>query len=188
LKINIIAMGGAIIALFGLAWPWWTITFLSTTMGFNLSYSNSIYPYGATTSIYGTPVTGLMHPWYGWAAFTLLMLGAILAIVFSGIPRARPILALSGTLALLSVIVFATGLQNDLSTTRDVSGFGLGLFSSGMYFSISYTTCISVGFWLTLAGAIIMLVSPLSKPKTTAPTAVTPPPPPTQQEPSTTPP
>jgi phosphoglycerol transferase MdoB-like AlkP superfamily enzyme len=192
LRINIISIIGAVIALIGLALPWWTITYtvspgISIGPGMISSYSASIYTYQTTSSGYGYTVTGQMDLWYGWAAFTLLVLGALLAIAFSLIPRARALLALGGALSLLSVIVFAAGLQNDLSTTSGLSG--IGLLSSGttsvLGVSYNYTTYLSIGFWLTLVGAIVMLVASLRKPKTTAPTAV--PPPPTQQEPSTPP-
>jgi hypothetical protein len=189
LKINTIAIIGAIIALIGLAFPWWTITFsmspgIAVMPDMTFSYSTSIYPYQTTTSAYGATMIGPMNPWYGWTAFTLLLLGAILAIAFSLIPKARLIIALGGILAALSVIVFAAGVQNDISTTSDISG--VGLFSSGSfsYFGVSYnyTTYLSIGFWLALTGAIVMLVSSLRKPKTTAPTAVTQPAPAQQEQ------
>jgi hypothetical protein len=193
LRINIISIIGAVIALIGLVLPWWTITYsvspgISVEPGMIYSYSASIYTYQTTASGYGTTVTGQMNLWYGWAAFALLALGALAGIAFSFIPRARAILALGGALALLSVIVFAAGLQNDLSTTSGLSG--IGLFSSGttsvLGVSYSYTTYLSIGFWLALVGAIVMLVASLRKPKATAPTAV-PPPTPAQQEQASTP-
>jgi hypothetical protein len=193
LRINIISIIGAVIALIGLVLPWWTITYslssgISVEPGMIYSYSASIYTYQTTATGYGTTVTGQMNLWYGWAAFTLLTLGALLGIAFSLIPKARALLALGGALALLSVIVFAAGLQNDLSTTSGLSG--IGLLSSGttsvLGVSYSYTTYLSIGFWLALVGAIVMLIASLRKPKTTAPTTV-PPPTPAQQEQASTP-
>lgn len=194
MKINIIGIIGAIIALIGLAFPWWTITFsmspgIAVMQGMTFSYSTSIYPYQTTTTAYGATTIGQMNLWYGWTAFTLLLLGAILAIAFSLIPKARLTLAPGGILAALSVIVFAAGVQNDISTTSDISG--AGLFSSGSisYLGISYnyTTYLSIGFWLALIGAIVMLVASLRKTKTTAPTAVTQPAPAQQEQVSTPP-
>ena len=193
MKINTIAIIGAIIALIGLAFPWWTITFsmspgIEVTPGMTFSYSTSIYPYQTTTTAYGATTIGQMNLWYGWTAFTLLLLGALLAIAFSLIPEARLTLALSGILAALSVIVFAAGVQNDVSTTSDIPG--VGLFSNGSisYLGVSYnyTTYLSVGFWLAVIGATVMLVASLWKPKAAEPTAV-PPPAPAQQEQVSTP-
>jgi len=182
LKINIIGIVGAIIAFIGLALPWWTVTF-SLTMEANLSYSASIYLYQTTASGIGTTVTGQMNLWFGWVAFALLVLGALFGIAGSLMPRARAMLIVGGILALLSVIVFAAGLQNYLSTTSGLSSFGL--FSSGSFTGYSYVTYLSFGFWLTLIGAIVILASWLNRPKATAPTAVAPPPP--EQEKTTTP-
>jgi hypothetical protein len=182
LKINVIGIIGAIIALIGLALPWWTMTF-SMTAGMNLSYSASIYLYQTTASGIGTSVTGQMNLWYGWVAFVLLMLGALFGIAGSLIP-ARVILALGGILALLSTVVFAAGLQNDLSSTSGLSS--IGMFSSGSFFEYSYATYLSFGFWLALIGAIVILVASLKKPKVTRPT-VTPPSPPAQEEAVTSP-
>jgi hypothetical protein len=182
LKINIIGIIGAVIAVIGLALPWWTMTF-SVTAGMNLSYSASIYLYQTTASGIGTSVTGQMNLWYGWVAFVLLVLGALFGIAGSLIP-ARVILVLGGILALLSTIVFATGLQNDLSSTSNLSS--IGLFSSGSFLGTSYTTYLSFGFWLALIGAIMILASSLKKPVATVPT-VMPPPPPAQEKPITSP-
>jgi hypothetical protein len=176
-------MIGAIIALIGLALPWWTVTF-SVYAGMNLSYSTSIYLYQTTASGMGTFVTGQMNLWYGWVAFVLLVLGALFGIAFSVIPKAGLILVVGGILSLLSAIVFAAGLQNDLSGTSGVSG--IGLFSSGSFFAQSYITYLSFGFWLALIGAIVMLAAPLKKTKTTAPTVI-PPPPPAQEKASASP-
>jgi hypothetical protein len=172
LKVNIIGIIGAIIALIGLALPWWTMTY-SMTAGMNLSYSVSIYLYQITRSSAGASMISDINLWYGWVAFVLLVLGALFGIAGSLIP-ARVILVLGGILALLSTIVFAAGLQNDFSSTSSPSN--IGLFSSGNSFLISYTTYLSFGFWLALAGAILILAASLKKP-TETPQTVTPPPP-----------
>ena len=182
MKINIIGIIGAVIALIGLALPWWTMTF-SATAGMNFSYSASIYLYQTTASGIGTTITGQMDLWYGWVAFALLVLGAFFGIAGSLI-RARLILVIGGILALLSIIVFAAGLQNDLSSTGSLSG--IGLFSSGSSLGYNYTTYLSFGFWLALVGAIVMLSALVKKPKAAAPTVV-PPTPPAQEKASTSP-
>ena len=181
LKTNVIGIVGAVIALIGLVLPWWTMT-LSMTVGMNLSYSASIYLYQTTASGIGTSVTGQMNLWYGWVAFALLVLGALFGIAGSLI-KARVMLVLGGVLALLSIIVFAAGLQNDLSSSSSLSS--VGLFSSGSFFGSSYTTYLSFGFWLALIGAIVVLAASLKKPKVTAPIFT--PPPPAREKASTPP-
>jgi hypothetical protein len=185
LKINIISIIGAIIALIGIVLPWWTMNVTVVATGVNLPYSRSIYLYQTTTTVSGTTVTGQTSLWYGWAAFVFLVLGALVGIAFSFIQRARIMVAMGGILTLLSVTVFAVGLQKDVSTST-IYPPGAGLFSSGNFFGSNFTTYLSFGFWLALVGAIVMLVASLRKPKTTTPTAI-PPPTPAQQEPSTTP-
>lgn len=181
MKLNIIGIIGAIIALIGLVLPWWTMTF-SVSAGINVSYSASIYLYQTTASGVGVSVTGEMNLWYGWVAFALLVLGALFGIAGGIIPKARMILAIGGVLALLSVIIFAVGLQNDLSSTPALSG--VGLFSSGSFSgfgtSYSYMTYLSFGFWLALVGSIIMVAASFKKLKTIPPAEAPPPPPPAE--------
>jgi hypothetical protein len=185
LKINIIAIIGAVIALIGLVLPWWTMSLSGSSLipPITLQYSASIYLYQTTASGVGTSVTGPMNFWYGWVAFILLVLGALFGLAGGMLP-ARAILVIGGILALLSVIIFAAGLQNDLTRTSSLSG--IGLFSSGSFLGYSYTSYLSFGFWLALIGAILMLTALLKKSKAGPPTVV----PPAQQEqekPSTTP-
>ena len=163
---------GAIIALIGLALPWWT--YVQTP-----SYSYSIYLYQTTAhiggaSVGGASVIGPMNLWYGWVAFVLLVLGALFGIAGSLI-QARAILVIGGVLPLISAIVFAAGLQNQLSSTS--GGSGVGLFSTGSFFVYSYTTYLSFGFWFALIGAIVMLAALLKKPKAAPHTAIRPAPP-----------
>jgi hypothetical protein len=167
---------GAIIALIGLALPWWT--YVQTP-----SYSYSIYLYQTTAHIGGASVIGPMNLWYGWVAFVLLVLGALFGIAGSLI-QARAILVIGGILPLLSVIIFAAGLQNQLSSTS--GGSGIGLFSTGSFFVYSYTTYLSFGFWFALIGAIVMLAALLKKPKA-APQTVIPPAPPEPEKAGTAP-
>lgn len=178
MKLNIIGIIGAIIALIGLVLPWWTVT-LSISVGISLSYSASIYLYQTTASGVGTFITREMNLWYGWVAFAFLVLGAFFGIAGSIIPKARVILATGGILGLLSAIVFAVGLQNDLSSTPTLSG--VGLFSSGSFSGFgstySYMSYLSFGFWLALVGSIIMIAASLKKPKAISPVEVPPPPP-----------
>jgi hypothetical protein len=97
----------------------------------------------------------------------------VLGIVGSLIRRTRMILV-AGGLVLLSVIVFAAGLRDELSKSALITGYPIvGLFSSGIvarYFN--YTTYLSFGFWLALLAAIVMLTASGRKSKMSAPPAV----------------
>jgi tellurite resistance protein TehA-like permease len=86
----------------------------------------------------------------------------------------------AGILALLSIIIFAIGLQGELSTAVPVAGLPeVGLFSSGSYsllgVSMDYSTYLTFGFWLALIAAIIAFVASTMHPVAPLPT---PPPPP----------
>lgn len=169
LKPNYIGIVGGILAFISLALPWWTLS-MSTT-GVPISVDVSVYLYQVTTA--GLTVT--MELWYAWAALAFVIIGGLLGIVGSVTALGRKLLIAGGVLALLSIIIFAAGLQNELSK---IPVTGIGLFSSGSYsymgVSLNYSTYLSFGFWLALVAAIIMFVASRKKP---APIVPTPPPP-----------
>jgi hypothetical protein len=183
LKPNIIGLAGGVIAFISLALPWWTMAISSTIMGISLSGEASIYPYQATASAGGTSTAVTIPIWYAWAAFVLIVIGGSLGIIASLAQSTRMLLVAGGLLALLSIIIFAAGLQNELSKSTITAGWPMvGLFSSGSFMGYTnYTTYLSFGFWLALAAAIIMLLSSRRKPEVTTPkpTPTPPPPPPT---------
>ena len=164
MKPNIIGIVGVMIAFISLVLPWWTMTMSVSAMSY--SYSASIYTYQGTTVIAAdTSLAAQLDLWYGWAALALIVVGGLLGIAGSLIQGARTILAAGTVLSLLSIIVFAAGLQNELSNTLVGAGWpALGLFSSVTLSRFNYTTYLSFGFWLALAGAIIMLAASLRKP------------------------
>ena len=142
-----------------------------------------VYPYQSTASAMGTSQTVAMELWFGWAAFALIVIAGIVAVVGSAIvgKTGKTILVVAGILALLSIIIFAAGLQGELSKQAPVLGFPkVGLFSSGswsfMGASMNYSSYLSFGFWLALVAAIIVFISlgkhPMAPPP--APPAVAP--------------
>jgi hypothetical protein len=148
------------------------MTISSGMMGITFSGDVSIYPYRASVSVMGMAMDIPMEIWFGWVALALIILGGILGLVGSIIPtRGKMFLALGGVFALLSIIVFAFGLQTELSKGFGIPGTvtfpGIGLFSSGSYdisydaitVTLSYSTYLSFGFWLALIAAIIMFVA-----------------------------
>jgi hypothetical protein len=172
LKLNIIGVVGVIILFISLALPWWMMT-----LSINASYSGNvvIYPYQATASLNFPGSSTLVIRtdfWYGWVALAFVILGGLLGIAGSLLRGARVLLVGGGLLALLSIIIFAVGLQSDLSNSSFAEGWpALGLFVSGTFGGYAYTTYLSFGFWLALAATIIMLFASLKKPKSIAPTA-----------------
>lgn len=166
MKINYIGIVAGIIAFISLALPWWTMTMSAEVMGMKISAGVSVYPSQATASAMGASQTVAMELWFGWAALALIIIAGVAAIVGSLIigKNGKMILVVAGILALLSIIIFAVGLQGELSKAAPVSGFPIvGLFSSGswsfMGASLDYSTYLSFGFWLALVAAIIAFIS-----------------------------
>jgi hypothetical protein len=176
LKPNIIGIVGGIIAFISLALPWWTMT-VSGTSGLSFSGGVSIYPYQATAAAEGVSLHVTIDIWYGWAALVLVVMGGLLGIVGSLVQSTRLILVAGGLLALLSIVIFAVGLQSELSKSTLVSGWPVvALFSSNGSFMgyLNYTAYLSLGFWLALVSAITMLVA--SRRKLEASSRTSPPP------------
>jgi len=169
LKLNFVGIIGGILAFVSLALPWWTLTL--SAAGYSVDVS--VYPY----RVLAAGVTINMDVWYGWAALALVVIGGILGILGGVMEYGKKLLVGGGVLALLSVIVFAVGLQMELPELFTVGITGVGLFSSGsftMYETlINYLSYLSFGFWLALVGAVIMLVASRKRPVE----AVPPPPP-----------
>jgi hypothetical protein len=191
LRLNYIGIVGGILAFISLALPWWTLTLSAMGMSVNVS----AYPYKATASFMGLSMDIPMEAWYGSAALVLIILGGILGILGSVMPaKGKSILAIGGVLALLSIIIFAAGLQGELSKgltipspTTGGSSLPLpeiGLFSSGTWtmpgvpVPMNYTSYLSFGFWLALVAAIIIFAAIKKAVLTPAvPTPAAPPPP-----------
>lgn len=171
MKLNYIGIIGAILAFVSIALPWWTMSMSATAMEVTFSADVSVYLYQASASAMGVSQTVTMELWFGWAALALVVLGGVLGIVGGAIPdKGKMVLVVGGILALLSIVIFAVGLQTELSKAPPVSGFpGVGLFSSGSYnfmgASMNYSTYLSFGFWLALVAMILMFVAIIMKPK-----------------------
>jgi hypothetical protein len=149
MKLNYFGIAGAIIVFVSIALPWWTVS--ETVLG--LGTTSNWYLYNA--GVYGTG----LNLWYNWVALLLVILGGIIGLAGSILPDEKKMLMGGGLLALVSIIIFAAGLQTDLSSHN--SPFGI-FFSGTIYttlYSVSVSTYLSYGFWLTLVAAIIMLIA-----------------------------
>lgn len=169
MRANVIGIVGGIIAFISLALPWWTTT-RSTTFGMLSSLSFSIYPYQVTASAGGQSLAVTVDIWYGGTALTLLVLGGFLGIIGSLVRTTRMVLVAGGLLALLSILIFAAGLQNELWNLTFMQDWpAMDLFSNINMGGFNYTAFLSYGYWLGLASAVIMLIASLRKPKPSAP-------------------
>ncbi len=155
MKHNIIGIIGGIIALVSLFLPWWTIAVSMTEFGFNFSVNVSVYLYQATESSTGTS-TLAVNIWYGWVALVLVVICGLLGIAGGALRKTRLVFAAGGILALLAIIIFAAGLQDDIS--------GLKLVQETP----------TVGLFIALAAAIVMLAASFIKPETDRPVAPSP--------------
>lgn len=190
---NFLGIIGGILGFVGLVLPWWTMTVSGSFGGTSASADISMYLYRATVS--GPGISEVLDgPWYGWAAMAILLVGSVIALAGSVIvTKRKALLAAGGALVLVSAILFLVAFQlnvsETLADTRGVvpEGVNLGLFASGSleyegYLTLNYAAFLSFGFWITLAGAILILVAATRKIPADAPAAVyaAPPPPPLQ--------
>lgn len=171
LKTNYIGILGAVIAFISLVLPWWTLTmsFSVAIPAGTISTSSeaNFYLYQLQNSVSGF---SLANTWYyNWIALALVFIGAIVAVAGSVMERGRALLAVSGVLEIIAMIVFAIGLNMDLPN----SGYArLGLFSSGTTFYIllptNFSTYLSYGFWLAIVAAIVMFAASAWRPREAA--------------------
>jgi hypothetical protein len=172
LKVNYIGVVAAVMALISLVLPWWTMA-ISATIGHETASGDlSIYLYQTRFSGIEVSEAVFLNMWFGTAALILLVIGGIAGIVGSLIigKKGKILLAVTGILSLLSIIIFVVGLQNELSTNPPLPVDQLvGLFSSGSFTfmeeSLQYFTYLSLGFWLALVAAILAFVSMLKHSK-----------------------
>lgn len=136
MKLNYVGVVGAILAFVSVALPWWTVSFSG--------HANNWYLYNPGA------FAGGLSLWYNWVASPVIVFGGIIAIAGSITPNFKKLLIGGGILAFLSTIIFAVGLQTDLS-----SHLSLNVFSS----NYGYSTYLSSGFWVALVAGIIMLAA-----------------------------
>ncbi|MCL6578332.1 MAG: hypothetical protein K6T73_02980 [Candidatus Bathyarchaeota archaeon] len=139
LKPNYIGIIAGILAFISIALPWWTYSAIAD--------SSDLYLYQV-----GTIAGGTIETWFVWTALALIIIGGIIAIVGSVMAKGKTILLGGGVLALLSIIIFAVGLQMELPK---IPVSGIGLFSGGS----DWSTYLSYGFWIALVAAIIAFVA-----------------------------
>ncbi|MEM2099079.1 MAG: hypothetical protein QXU99_04960 [Candidatus Bathyarchaeia archaeon] len=184
MKLNIIGVVGGILAFVSLALPWWTMSMSSSMFGMSFSVDVSVYPYQATMSALGMAESAEVSIWFGWVALALVIIGGVIGIIASLMPG-KTLLIVGGLLALVSVIIFAVGIQLEIANALAAEDLPVvGLFGSGTYTysgtTMNYSAFLSFGFWIALVAGILMLIASRKTPVATV-TPPPPPPPPMQQ-------
>jgi len=159
-KLNYVGILGGILAFVALIMPWWTETASVPVMGLGNSTAIDLplYLYETSASVLANPPTRVvtLGLWFCWATLALAALGALWAIVGSSVSgKGKWILVFGGVVGLLSIVVFAVGLQSELSRI----GSGLDLFTAASGTWGTLTTYPSFGFWGAFVAAAIMLVA-----------------------------
>jgi len=173
-KLNYVGILGGIVGLASLIMPWWTQSAVVPVVGLGnmTAIEFPLYLYESSAGLLANPPSQViaLDLWFSWLTLALVALAALLAIVGSTVPgRGRIMLVVGGLAALISLVVFGIGLQNELTRT----GSGLDLFktTSGAWGTL--TTYPSFGFWATLMAAATMLVAATRHRGMTAAPAVT---------------
>jgi len=186
LRIHTFGLIAGVLALISLILPWWYFQTSTSILGvsFSTTVTADLYKVMISTKLWGeggqipyVAESTSMNMWFAHIALDLIVMGGILAIV-GGLISGRigkGTLIFAGILILLSIIVYAYGLQNELPKLTDelvsypynLKGFPeIQLFSSGTYShpdfpvpSWSYSSYLYIGFWLDLIGAILAFIS-----------------------------
>jgi hypothetical protein len=159
-KLNNLGILGAIVAFASLAMPWWNMTASVpiTGLGNSTSIDFPLYLYSTSARLFANPPSQVisLNLWFCWVTLALVALAGVLAIVGSMmIGKGNRILLIGGVIGLLSIVVFAVGLQIELST----AGSGLDLFKTASDTWGTLATYLSFGFWGALIAAVTMLVA-----------------------------
>ncbi|NWG10355.1 hypothetical protein HXY33_01180 [Candidatus Bathyarchaeota archaeon] len=153
MKLNYIGIIGSILALFSIALPWWT---LSINLLEIITSSTNLYLY-QISGTFGTVALNTSDSWFCWVALAFVIIGGILGIIGSVTGYGDKMLIGGGVFTLLSIIIFAAGLQMWLSS----SGGVIHIFTNTM----GYSSYLSYGFWIALVAMILMFVAVTIKPQ-----------------------
>ena len=168
MKLNVIGLIAALIALISIILPWYSFSYSFITV--NLSLWDFMSGFGGLGLGAITAQTGLLI-----GALALLVIGGLLGLLGNFIigSRGKTLLAIGGILVILAPIMFAAALVSS----------GLPLFGSLSAGDYTISVYISFGFFLAFIAAILMFISLRKHPMEAeaapfAPVAPTPPPPP----------
>jgi len=166
MKVNVIGVASATIALASLALPWWTMTISLLETPF----SWDMYTWGvrSPTEIVGDSLLFDFADSYRYAALALIVVGAILGLAGSVTVGRRgwTILATSGISIILAAVIFVAGLATDPALADATPP--IGIFESKevtiLGFSYRISTYLHIGFFLAITAAILASISLLKHP------------------------
>jgi hypothetical protein len=164
MKVNVIGVASAIIALASLVLPWWTMTIslLETPLSWEM------YTWGVGSPTEGDALLFDFADSYRYAALAFIVVGAILGLAGSLTVGRRgwTILATSGILIILAAVIFVAGLATDPALADATPS--IGIFESKevtiLEFSYSISTYLHIGFFLAIIAAILASISLLRHP------------------------
>jgi len=186
LKTYAFGLMSGVLALISLILPWWYFQMSTSILGvsFSTTVTADLYKVMISTRLFGeggeipyATESTAMNMWFAQITLYLILVGGILAIVGGVISGkiGRNTLIFAGVLFLLSIIVYAYGLQSELLKLTDelinypynLKDFPrIQLFSFGAYShpdypvpSWDYSSYLYVGFWLDLIATILAFMS-----------------------------
>ena len=143
----------------------------TTILGNTVSLELSVYPYRVIATFIGTPQNVALDLWFGWSTLVLIILAGIIELAGSLVigKTGKRILAISGIVLSISLIVFVIGLQNELTTTLLTLGFpAVSVFSSGSYnflgANMDYSSYLTFGFWIMSISTLLTVIAALKHP------------------------
>jgi len=152
LKYNALGVFTAIIAFLSLVLPWWTLTM---SLG-DQTLDVVLYPWGVSGNL-GQIFGSTTELWWTYVAMVLVVAGGVLGLIGTLLieKSGKTLLAASGLVSMLSLIVFATGLISNLSHKFP----GVVVFYFGRYYLGDVSAYLSFGFWLELTAGILSFVA-----------------------------
>lgn len=187
MRVNYLGVIAGILALVSLVLAWWTVGFMMSAFGVSGDIHLTAYLHRATMSMSMDGISETseisVSALYSQLTLILVLIGGLAAIAGSLIvgAKGKNVLYATGFILLLSIFIYAVGLQSELSqaleeewTEAGLHGMpDIGLFSSGSttiivegtLINLEYSSNLNVGFWLTLIAASLAFVSAWKHPE-----------------------
>lgn len=170
MKINYLALVAAILAIAGLALPWFTFTMTAPYDNINAAFT--VYLYQIQGTINGVSATAFANVWFvfGGLALAAVTVVCCFAGAFLAGRKGQVLLLLAGIVALLSMVAFGGGLlMSDYIRTALEPGAVMAFFPNNAL-GITTDTAMNAfynniewwlgyGFWVTIGTAILAFVA-----------------------------
>jgi hypothetical protein len=171
LKLSLLGIIASMVALVSLFLPWFSIELWTENLSSTMNFTAHLYQ--LTGTVEGVTKSMFLIVWFNAIAFVLMIATAVTSMVASIFSSRKKtmLLALSCSLALVAMIVFAYGLAGSSFAVENLNpGYTIGQFPEGsfglsaersMQYSHNYSWSIGIGFWLALASVVLALLSAL---------------------------